>query len=305
MAIPKYNEMYKEFLICLSDGEIHKMADIKEAVFKMKGLTESDKLILVPNGTQQLFENRIGWTRTYLKKAGLVVTVKRGLISLTDEGKKVVGNMPEVFDDSFLCQYDCFKKFKYPDKKGSTVEEEHIEQNETPQDILDRAHQEITAALADDILSEIMKNSPEFFEHLVVLLLRKMGYGGAVEDFGMVVGQTGDEGIDGIIKEDKLGFNLIYIQAKRWDLDRSVGRPEIQKFVGALAGQGASKGLFITTAKFSQQARDYVKKQHTTKVVLVDGLTLAKLMIDYDLGVSTVSVYPIKKLDTDFFEGIL
>ena len=158
-------------------------------------------------------------------------------------------------------------------------------------------------ALAEDLLTEIKDKTPEFFERLVVALLQKMGYGGAVEDSGLVVGQTGDEGIDGIIKEDKLGFNMIYIQAKRWDLDKSVGRPEVQKFVGALAGQGASKGLFITTAKFSQQAQDYVKKQHTTKVVLVDGLTLAKLMIDYDLGVSTVSVYPIKKLDTDFFEG--
>ncbi|MGN0603553.1 MAG: restriction endonuclease [Oscillospiraceae bacterium] len=213
--------------------------------------------------------------------------------------------MPEVLDDKFLCQYDCFKKFKYAGKKNVSTESDSIESNETPQDILDRAHQEITAALADDLLSEIMKNTPDFFEHLVVLLLRKMGYGGAVENSGMVVGQSGDEGIDGVIKEDKLGFNMIYIQAKRWDQDRSVGRPEIQKFVGALAGQGASKGLFITTAKFSQQAQDYVKKQHTTKVVLVDGLTLAKLMIDYDLGVSTVSVYPIKKLDTDFFEGML
>lgn len=304
MSIPKYNEMYKEFLTFLSDGEVHKMIDVKDAVFKMKKLTESDKLILIPNGTQPLFENRIGWTRTYLKKAGLVVTVKRGFVSLTDEGKKVAANMPKVLDDKFLCQYECFKKFKYPDKKSSATAG-IIEQDETPQDVLDRAHQEITAALAEDILSEIMKNSPEFFEHLVVMLLRKMGYGGAVEDSGMVVGQTGDEGIDGIIKEDKLGFNLIYIQAKRWDTEKAVGRPEIQKFVGALAGQGASKGLFITTAKFSQQARDYVKKQHTTKVVLVDGLTLAKLMIDYDLGVSTVSVYPIKKLDTDFFEGML
>lgn len=304
MSIPKYNEMYKEFLICLSDGEVHKITDVKNAVFKMKGLNESDRLVLISNGTQPLFENRIGWTRTYLKKAGLVITVKRGFVSLTDEGKKVAANMPEVLDDKFLCQYECFKKFKYPDKKGLATTE-NIEQNETPQDVLDRAHQEITAALADDILSEIMKNSSEFFEHLVVMLLRKMGYGGAVEDSGMVVGQTGDEGIDGIIKEDKLGFNLIYIQAKRWDTDKAVGRPEVQKFVGALAGQGASKGLFITTAKFSQQARDYVKKQHTTKVVLVDGITLAKLMIDYDLGVSTVSVYPIKKLDTDFFEGMM
>lgn len=149
-----------------------------------------------------------------------------------------------------------------------------------------------------------MKNTPDFFERLVVNLLQRIGYGGTVEDAAKVIGKTGDEGIDGIIKEDKLGFNMIYIQAKRWYIDRTIGRPEIQRFVGALAGQGASKGLFITTAKFSQQAYEYVKKQHTTKVVLVDGMTLAKFMIDYDLGVSTVSVYPIKKLDSDFFENI-
>ena len=149
-----------------------------------------------------------------------------------------------------------------------------------------------------------MKNTPDFFERLVVNLLQRIGYGGTVEDAAKVIGKTGDEGIDGIIKEDKLGFNMIYIQAKRWDIDRTIGRPEIQRFVGALAGQGASKGLFITTAKFSPQAYEYVKKQHTTKVVLVDGMTLAKFMIDYDLGVSTVSVYPIKKLDSDFFENI-
>ena len=149
-----------------------------------------------------------------------------------------------------------------------------------------------------------MKNTPDFFERLVVNLLQRIGYGGTVEDAAKVIGKTGDEGIDGIIKEDKLGFNMIYIKAKRWDIDRTIGRPEIQRFVGALAGQGASKGLFITTAKFSQQAYEYVKKQHTTKVVLVDGMTLAKFMIDYDLGVSTVSVYPIKKLDSDFFENI-
>lgn len=149
-----------------------------------------------------------------------------------------------------------------------------------------------------------MKNTPDFFERLVVNLLQRIGYGGTVEDAAKVIGKTGDEGIDGIIKEDKLGFNMIYIQAKRWDIDRTIGRPKIQRFVGALAGQGASKGLFITTAKFSQQAYEYVKKQHTTKVVLVDGMTLAKFMIDYDLGVSTVSVYSIKKLDSDFFENI-
>jgi len=150
-------------------------------------------------------------------------------------------------------------------------------------------------------MSEITKQTPAFFETLVVRLLEKMGYGGTLTDAGIVVGQSGDEGIDGIIREDKLGFNLIYIQAKRWESDKTIGRPEIQKFVGALAGQGAIKGLFITTGKFSKEAYDYAKKQHTTKVVLVDGQTLTNLMIDHNLGVSTESVYEIKRVDTDFF----
>ena len=303
MSIPKYNEMYKELLKCIADGEPHKLSDVKENVFKLKGITDADRAVLIPAGTQRLIDNRIGWTRTYLKKAGLVATVSRGVIQLTDEGQKLLKNMPDVLDDNYLCKYESFRTFKHPVDVPADVKSDVEVGCETPQDILDRAHKEITKALAEDLLTEIMDKTPEFFERLVVALLQKMGYGGAVEDSGLVVGQTGDEGIDGIIKEDKLGFNMIYIQAKRWDLDKSVGRPEVQKFVGALAGQGASKGLFITTAKFSQQAQDYVKKQHTTKVVLVDGLTLAKLMIDYDLGVSTVSVYPIKKLDTDFFEG--
>ena len=171
----------------------------------------------------------------------------------------------------------------------------------TPQDVLDEAFQQINTTLADDLLSEVMKQPPAFFEHLVVKLLMQMGYGGSVDNAGTVIGQTGDEGIDGIIREDKLGFSLIYIQAKRWDYDKTVGRPEIQKFVGALAGQGASKGLFITTAKFTKEACQYAEKQHTTKVVLVDGTALAKLMIEYNLGVSTEATYEIKRIDSDFF----
>ena len=150
-----------------------------------------------------------------------------------------------------------------------------------------------------------MKQVPDFFEHLVVKLLTQMGYGGSVDHAGTVIGQTGDEGIDGIIREDKLGFSLIYIQAKRWDCDKTVGRPEIQKFVGALAGQGASKGLFITTAKFTKEARQYAEKQHTTRLCFVDGTTLAKLMIEYNLGVSTEATYEIKRIDSDFLRRIL
>ncbi|MDR2943484.1 MAG: restriction endonuclease [Methanosarcinales archaeon] len=169
-----------------------------------------------------------------------------------------------------------------------------------PQDLLDKAFQKINSDLADELLSEIILQSPAFFERLVVRLLEKMGYGG-LKDSSEIVGKSGDEGIDGIIREDKLGFDLIYIQAKKWDMDSTIGRPEIQKFVGALAGQGATKGLFITTAKFSKEAIDYAKKQHTTKVILVDGRLLTELMIEHNFGVTIENIYEVKRVDSDFF----
>lgn len=172
----------------------------------------------------------------------------------------------------------------------------------SPQDTMDIAFRQINDELAANLLQAIMEHSPQFFEKLVVELLVKIGYGGAFEDAGIAVGQSGDEGIDGIIREDKLGFSSIYIQAKRWNTDTTVGRPEVQKFVGALAGQGAQKGLFITTAQFTKEAKNYVTKQSATRVVLVDGEKLAKLMIEYDVGVSTLNTYSIKKIDSDFFD---
>lgn len=178
------------------------------------------------------------------------------------------------------------------------------QQSQTPQDILESVCKQLDESLADDILTEILNQTPDFFERLVVKLLVGMGYGGTLEDSGRVTGQTGDEGIDGIVREDKLGFDRIYIQAKRWEREKVIGRPEIQRFVGALAGQGANKGLFITTAKYSKEAMAYANKQHTTKVVLVDGAQLAKLMIECDLGVTTENVYKVKKIDTDFFNDI-
>lgn len=301
MAIPKYNEMYREFLLCIADGQPHKNSEIREFVFNQKGVTKSDRKIYMSNGAQLLCNNRIGWTRTYLKKAGLIASLPHGFTVLTDEGKKVTKKLPDIIDNDFLMKYDSFREFRNKSHQITPLTETPGE-NLTPLDMLDKSYNELSETLADEILSEIMKNPPDFFEHLVVLLLQKMGYGGNIVGSGEVVGKSGDEGIDGVIKEDKLGFDLIYIQAKRWDTEQSVGRPEIQKFVGALAGQGASKGLFITTAKFSQQALDYAQKQHTTKVVLVDGNTLAKLMIEHDLGVSVVSTYQVKKIDSDFFD---
>lgn len=302
MPIPKYDEMYRAFLDCLADGQQHKSKEVKDAVAGVFSVSEKERAELLPSGKQQLFDNRIGWTRTYLKKAGLVQSPSRGVYVITPAGRQVLDENPPQIDNLFLQRFESFRKFISPNTEEAVtaIPAEKVS-SKTPQDILDEAFQQINTTLADDLLNEIMKQSPVFFEHLVVKLLTQMGYGGSVDNAGMVIGQTGDEGIDGIIREDKLGFSLIYIQAKRWDCDKTVGRPELQKFVGALAGQGASKGLFITTAKFTKEAYQYAEKQHTTKVVLVDGTTLAKLMIEYNLGVSTEVTYRIKRIDSDFF----
>ena len=302
MSIPKYDEMYRAFLDCLADGQPHRSKEVKDTVAGVFSVSEKERAEMLPSGKQQLFDNRIGWTRTYLKKAGLVQSPSRGVYVITSAGKQVLNENPPHIDNLYLQRFESFRKFISPDDEdsGTPAPAEKVS-GKTPQDILDEAFQQINTTLADDLLSEIMKQPPAFFEHLVVKLLTRMGYGGSIENAGTVIGQTGDEGIDGIIREDKLGFSLIYIQAKRWDCDNTVGRPEIQKFVGALAGQGASKGLFITTAKVTKEARQYAEKQHTTKVVLVDGTTLAKLMIEYNLGVSIEATYKIKRIDSDFF----
>lgn len=301
MPIPKYDEMYRALLNCLADGQPHKSKEVKDAVARFFSVSEKERAELLPSG-KPLFDNRIGWTKTYLKKAGLVESPSRGVFVITPAGRQVLNENPHEIDNLYLQRFESFRKFISPDEEGAvTPASAKKVSGKTPQDILDEAFQQINTTLADDLLSEIMKQPPSFFEHLVVKLLTQMGYGGSVDNAGTVIGQTGDEGIDGVIREDKLGFGLIYIQAKRWDCDKTVGRPEIQKFVGALAGQGASKGLFITTAKFTKEARQYAEKQHTTKVVLVDGTTLAKLMIEYNLGVSTEATYDIKRIDSDFF----
>lgn len=301
MAIPKYDEMYRVFLDCLSDMKPHGNKEVRDAIAARLSVSEAERQELLPSGRQAIFDNRVGWTRTYLKKAGLLTAPSRGTYQLTQLGKQVLDSNPAVIDNSFLEQFDSFHQFIHAESAPVNHASTDSQSGQTPQDAFDLAYQQINHALADELLTEIMNQSPAFFEKLVVQLLENMGYGGSVENAGVVVGQTGDEGIDGIIREDKLGFSLIYIQAKRWDRTTSIGRPEIQKFVGALAGQGANKGLFITTAQFTKEAREYVKKQHTTKVVLVDGESLAKLMIEYDLGVSTQAVYQIKRMDSDFF----
>ena len=303
MAIPKYNEMYSSILDLLKDGAPHTIGEIKEYVANAMCITDSDRKERLPSGKSTVFNNRVGWARTYLNKAGLLNSHSRGVWTISSEGKRLILEEPHLkIDNDYLMRYDSFRDFR---TRGNTDENIDIVEmsTDTPQDQMDDAYRRIVTALAADLLDEVMAQPPDFFEQLVVQLLVKMGYGGSLEGAGTVLGKSGDEGIDGVIREDKLGFSHIYIQAKRWGLEQTVGRPEIQKFVGALAGQGATRGLFITTATFTKEAYSYAEKQHTTKVVLVDGKTLAKLMIDHGLGVATQMTYELKKIDTDFFNS--
>ena len=297
MAIPKYQEMYLAFLQYISDGKEYDFKNIKDYVADEMHVTDDERKELLPSGKQTMYGNRIAWTKTYLNKAGLIDSPKRGIISITPKGLALLAEKPEKINDDLLMRYDSFREFKNPVDKSQKLDEPNDLQ-ETPQDQIDNAFKLINSKLSDELLSEILKQTPDFFEALVVKLLQEMGYGGALASAGVVVGKSGDEGIDGIIREDKLGFNMIYIQAKRWAPDKTVGRPEIQRFVGALADKKRGKGLFITTAKFSKEAIGYAEKQ---QIILIDGEYLTKLMIEHNLGVSIEKNYAIKQIDTDFF----
>ena len=293
MSVPKYYEMHKPILECLSDGQVHTMKELKVYVIKYFQLTEEDVSALLPSGTQTYLTNRIGWARTYLKKAGLIESPARAVFQITKAGEDVLHENPNVIDQKYLLRYDSFKEFVGKEEKGRLNSEMEGEQTDTPDDIFESSYQKINQNLADDILNEVMKLSPVSFEKMVLDLMEEMGYGTY-----STTGRTNDEGIDGIIMEDKLGFDLIYVQMKHWGLDHPVGRPEVQAFVGAIAGKGG-KGLFVTTSKFTKQAIEYAKGQH---IILMDGEKLAFNMIEHDFGVSTKKIFAIKALDTDLFE---
>lgn len=307
MALPKYNELYDIFLNYLADGQPRSCGDMRRHIATEMQISDEDLRLLLPHGNgKSVFMGRVGWAGTYLKKAGLIDYPKRGVYQITKEGKKLLSQHLPTIDNAVLSQYPGFTAFVRPvnTPKGATLREdkEGIDSgSETPEDKIEVAFAEINASLEDELLTAIMEQDFNFFERLVVQLMQQMGYGDKLENSAVVTGQTGDEGIDGIIREDKLGFNSIYIQAKRWKRDASVGRPEVQTFVGALEGQGAQKGLFITTAKFTKAAQEYAQKNLSHKIILIDGTTLAKLMIEHNLGVSVRATYYIKNLDSDFF----
>jgi restriction system protein len=301
MAMIKFYECFKEVLICLSDGKSRKMVEICEFVAKRKNLSEEERNMKLEKSGQGVFYNRIGWARTYLKMAGLVYYPEYAFVQITDEGKKVLAENPEEIDVKYLSRYESFREFQKRSQRDtkSRVDNDVAEENQIeqpPEELIENAFLQINKQLANEILDEIFKLPPTLFEKLTLRLLNKMGYGGS----GAVTKMSGDGGIDVIISEDKLGLRNIYIQAKRYALDSSVGRPEIQGFVGAIANKDG-KGVFITTAKFSEPAKQCAKENH---IVLIDGDRLAALMIEYDVGVSTMQTYEIKRMDSDFFTGL-
>jgi restriction system protein len=300
--IPDYQSTMLPLLRQISDRQDHKIRDIVEALAKEFKLTESEKEELLPSGQQAIFDNRVAWAKTYLKKAGLLDSPKRAIITITDRGLDVLRKKPEQINVKFLKQFPEFVEFQSIKKEEEITKDEVIEETstQTPEETLETSYIKIRKSLAQELINKVMTLPPAFFERLVVELLVKMGYGGSMQDAGKAIGKTGDEGIDGTIKEDKLGLDIIYIQAKRWQPGNVVGRPEIQKFVGALAGQGAKKGIFITTSSFTKEANEYTPRNET-KIVLIDGVQLAQLMIDYNLGVTTVNTFELKRIDSDYF----
>ena len=299
MAIPDYQTCMLPLLKHYADGQEHTNRDSIDGLAKVFKLTDEERRMMLPSGVQGLFDNRVNWARTYMKKAGLIESPKRGIHRITKRGLDILKKKPERIDVTYLGQFQEFKDFRTLRHTKQEEEEPELDLNsKTPEESLEAAHQKLRGDLATDLLQRLKICSPAFFERLVVEVIVKMGYGGTRKDAGKAIGKSGDGGIDGIIKEDKLGLDAIYIQAKRWE--NTVGRPESQKFVGALTGQRAKKGLFITTAEFSSDAEDYVSRIDA-KVVLIDGETLAQLMIDHNVGVSTVGTYELKKVDSDYF----
>ena len=300
--IPDFQTLMLPLLTIISDGKEYKMRTVEEILATQFDLTKEELTELLPSGAAYIFQNRVAWAKTYMKKAGLIDSFKRSHITISERGKKILQENPNEINVKLLKQFPEFLEFQIPKKKEAIDMEHEVNEDikhQNPDELIELGYIKIRQSLEQELLSKLKSVHPSFFERIVVELLVKMGYGGTIQDAGKAIGKSGDEGIDGIIKEDKLGLDVIYIQAKRWE--GVVGRPEIQKFVGALAGQRAKKGVFITTSYFTKEATEYAL-QMDTKIVLIDGEKLAHYMIDYNLGVSVQNIYEIKKIDSDYFE---
>lgn len=301
MAIPDFQSVMLPLLSYAADKQEHSLQDTVEALAVIFALTLEEREELLPSGKQARFDNRVAWARSYFKQAGLVENTRRGFFKISQRGLDLLKTAPPKINIKLLEQYPEFIEFRNVRKdineSQPLINDEPEKQ--TPEEQLENAYKILSDGLAREIIQLVKSCSPAFFERLVVELLLAMGYGGTRVGAGRAIGQSGDGGIDGIIDEDRLGLDSIYIQAKRWE--GIVGRPEIQKFVGALSGQRATKGVFITTSDFTKDALDFVKNNNHYKVVLINGFTLAKFMIENNVGVSVATTYQVKKIDSDYF----
>lgn len=300
MTVPEYQALMLPLLKIASNGIEHSLSEVIETLAGELRLTDNDKRELLPSARQTKFENRVGWARTYLKKAGLLASTGRGKFCITERGVEVLKTNPTSITRKYLEQFPEFLEFQNGSRQESEQSTENQVSTQTPEEVLEFSYQNLKSELAQEVLQRIKSCSPKFFEKIVVDILLAMGYGGSRKDAGQAVGQSGDGGVDGIIKEDKLGFEIIYIQAKKWEA--TVGRPAIQAFAGSLEGLKAKKGVFITTSQFSKEAREYVNLIEK-KIILIDGNQLAKLMIEHDFGVAEIGRYILKKIDSDYFDG--
>lgn len=301
MAIPTYQQLMLPFLRQLGDGQTRQIANLVDVLATDFTLTEEERRQMLPSGKATTFRSRVGWAKTYLKMSGLVENDARGTYRITDRGRQTLGEPIAAIDNLYLRRYPEF--VRWYDASRNPVDPQLSSaatgvNEKTPDEILDDSFRTIRANLVSEILDKVKSCSPNFFERLVVELLVNMGYGGTRQDAGQAIGRSGDEGIDGIIKEDRLGLDVIYLQAKRWE--NTVSRPEIQKFAGALQGKRAKKGVFITTSEFTREAREFAAGIDN-KLILIDGEELAEYMIDFNVGVSIVNSYEIKRIDSDYF----
>ena len=303
--IPTFQDCMLPTLKLLADGKEHSANELYNEITSYFQMTEEEKNMLLPSKRITRIRCNLSWAKTYLKKAGLIVSKSRATYMITNEGVKLLATNPSIVNMKTLEHYDSYNLWQTAGKQeGNEVSNQannNCEVELTPDETIGKAYEELRSILANELLDKILEQSPYFFEKLVIRLLVAMGYGGSFNEITeMMVGKTGDEGIDGVIKEDRLGLDNIYVQAKRWDKTKTVGRPDIQQFVGALAGRGANKGIYITTAHFSEQAKNF-KPQNNIKVALIDGDALCQHMIDYNIGVAVKDVYEVKRIDLDFF----
>ncbi|MFG1294438.1 restriction endonuclease [Xanthobacter variabilis] len=304
MTIPDYQTLMLPVLRRAAEGET-RVADVADQIADDLGLTPTEREELLPSGRQRVLHNRIHWAKFYMSKAGLIASPARGRFLATEKGKALLATAPERIDVALLMQVPEFREF-YKNESAATEEAAGVKPTDkasartTPEEQVDAAHAALQAALRDELLQRILANSPAFFEQLIVDLLVAMGYGGSHKDAAAQLGRSGDGGVDGIVNEDRLGLDRIYVQAKRYAPSNPVGRPDVNGFVGSLVGLGATKGVFVTTSTFSQPARDYVRHL-AQRVILIDGQELADLMIEHGVGVRSYRTVEFKRLDEDFF----